>query len=137
MVLSTPDSLVKFNGENDIFQQSKRLYKSLDYSLQTSNQNLKDYESLAFSINVIRDQYPELNVKMEQDSTDSQTLYFYGQVSDDYGLSKLQLVYYPSDSEDDKKIEKLTVSNSNFDEFVSVFPNQLNLEEGVSYDLYF
>jgi len=137
VVLSTPDSLVRFNGENDIFQLSKRLYKSLDYSLQTSNQNLKDYESLAFSINVIRDQYPELNVKMEQDSTDSQTLYFYGQVSDDYGLSKLQLVYYPSDSEDDKKIEKLTVSNSNFDEFVSVFPNQLNLEEGVSYDLYF
>lgn len=137
VVLNTPDSLVKFNGENDEFQLSKRLYKSLDYSLHTSNKSLKDYESLAFSINVIRDQYPELNVKMEQDSTDSQTLYFYGQVSDDYGLSKLQLVYYPSDSEDDKKIEKLTVSSSNFDEFVSVFPNQLNLEEGVSYDLYF
>ncbi|MCK0178805.1 hypothetical protein MWU50_05830 [Flavobacteriaceae bacterium S0862] len=137
VVLSTPDSLVKFNGENDVFQLSKRLYKSLDYSLQTSNQNLKHYESLAFSINVIRDQYPELNVKMEQDSTDSQTLYFYGQVSDDYGLSKLQLVYYPSNSEDDKKAESLSVSNSNFDEFVSVFPNQLNLEEGVSYDLYF
>ncbi|MCK0108260.1 hypothetical protein MWU58_03075 [Flavobacteriaceae bacterium S0825] len=137
VVLSTPDSLVKFNGENDVFQLSKRLYKSLDYSLHTSNKSLKDYESLAFSINVIRDQYPELNVKMEQDSTDSQTLYFYGQVSDDYGLSKLQLVYYPSNSEDDKKTEKLTVSSSNFDEFVSVFPNQLNLEEGVSYDLYF
>ncbi len=137
VVLNTADSLMNFNGDNDEFQLSKRLYKSLDYSLQTSNKNLKDYESLAFSINVIRDQYPELNVKMEQDSTDSQTLYFYGQVSDDYGLSKLQLVYYPSDSEENKKTEKLTVSTSNFDEFVSVFPNQLNLEEGVSYDLYF
>ncbi|TJY34790.1 DUF4175 family protein [Pontimicrobium aquaticum] len=137
VVLNTQDSLVNFQGNDNEFQLSKRLYKSLDYSLQTSNKNLKDYESLAFSINVIRDQYPELNVKMEQDSTDSQTLYFYGQVSDDYGLSKLQLVYYPSDAEDDKKVEKLIVSNSNFDEFVSVFPNQLNLKEGVSYDLYF
>ena len=137
VVLNTPDSLMTFNGDNDEFQLSKRLYKSLDYSLQTSNKNLKDYESLAFSINVIRDQYPELNVKMEQDSTDSQTLYFYGQVSDDYGLSKLQLVYYPSDSEENKKTEQLTVSNADFDEFVSVFPNQLNLEEGISYDLYF
>ena len=137
VILNTPDSLVSFSGENEGFQLSQRLYKSLDYSLQTSNKNLKNYESLAFSINVIRDQYPELNIKMEQDSTDSQTLYFYGQVSDDYGLSKLQLVYYPSNSEDNKKTEQLTVSTSNFDEFVSVFPNQLNLKEGVSYDLYF
>ena len=137
VVLNTQDSLVKFNGKNDEFQLSKRLYKSLDYSLQTSNENLKDFESLAFSINVIRDQYPELNVKMEQDSLDSQTLYFYGQVSDDYGLSKLQLVYYPSNSDKEKSVERLNVSNSNFDEFVSVFPNQLNLEVGVSYDLYF
>lgn len=137
VVLNTQDSLVNFEGKDDEFQLSKRLFKSLDYSLQTSNKSLKDYESLAFSINVIRDQYPELNVKMEQDSTDSQTLYFYGQVSDDYGLSKLQLVYYPINSEDDKKVEQLTISSSNFDEFVSVFPNQLNLEEGVSYDLYF
>jgi len=137
VILNTPDSLVSFSGENEEFQLSQRLYKSLDYSLQTSNKNLKNYESLAFSINVIRDQYPELNIKMEQDSTDSQTLYFYGQVSDDYGLSKLQLVYYPSNSEDNKKTEQLTVSTSNFDEFVSVFPNQLNLKEGVSYDLYF
>ncbi len=137
VVLSTQDSLEKFNGKNNEFNLTKRLFKSLDYSLQTSNKHLKDYENLSFSIHVIRDEYPELNVKMEQDSLDSQTLYFYGQVSDDYGLSKLQLVYYPSDSDKDKKTERLNISKSNFDEFVNVFPNQLNLEEGISYDLYF
>ena len=137
VVLSTQDSFEKFNGENNEFNLTKRLFKSLDYSLQTSNKHLKDYENLSFSIHVIRDEYPELNVKMEQDSLDSQTLYFYGQVSDDYGLSKLQLVYYPSDSDKEKKTERLIISKSNFDEFVSVFPNQLNLEEGMSYDLYF
>ena len=137
VVLSTQDSFEKFNGENNEFNLTKRLFKSLDYSLQTSNKHLKDYENLSFSIHVIRDEYPELNVKMEQDSLDSQTLYFYGQVSDDYGLSKLQLVYYPSDSDKGKKTERLIISKSNFDEFVSVFPNQLNLEEGMSYDLYF
>ena len=137
VVLSTQDSLEKFNGENNEFNLTKRLFKSLDYSLQTSNKHLKDYENLSFSIHVIRDEYPELNMKMEQDSLDSQTLYFYGQVSDDYGLSKLQLVYYPSDSDKEKKTERLNISKSNFDEFVSVFPNQLNLEEGMSYDLYF
>ena len=135
--LFSKDTVAFLSDKVNNFELSKRLYNPLDYSLSTSNSNLKNYENLAFRIDVVKDEYPELNLKMEVDSLDLQTLYFYGQVSDDYGLSKLQLVYYPSDSEENKKTEKLTVSTSNFDEFVSVFPNQLNLEEGVSYDLYF
>lgn len=119
------------------FETSKRIYNNFDYSLSTSNSNLKDYENLAFSIDVIKDEYPELNVKMEQDTLDLQTLYFYGQISDDYGLSKLQLVYYPSDNEKDKRIEPLNIAKSNFDEFVNAFPNNLPITEGVAYDLYF
>src|SRR5690606_28080306 len=98
---------------------------------------LKDYENLAFSINVIRDDYPELNLKVEKDSIDNQTLYFYGQVSDDYGLSKLQLVYYPSNDEAKTAIQKMPIAASNFDEFVTAFPNNLPLEDGVNYELYF
>ena len=47
------------------------------------------------------------------------------------------MVYYPSGNEDKKEIESISISKSNFDEFVSAFPNQLNLEEGVNYELYF
>ncbi|MFD2917057.1 DUF4175 family protein [Psychroserpens luteus] len=119
------------------FEASKRIYNNTDYSISTSNKELKDYENLAFSINVIKDNYPEMNVKMEKDSLDNQTLYFLGQVSDDYGLSKLQMVYYPSKNPENKSYEVMNVSKSNFDEFVSAFPNQLNLEEGVDYELYF
>ncbi|OUS01617.1 hypothetical protein A9Q86_07540 [Flavobacteriales bacterium 33_180_T64] len=119
------------------FKASKRIYTNTDYSISTSNKQLKDYENLAFSINVIKDNYPEMNVKMEKDSLDNQTLYFFGQVSDDYGLSKLQLVYYPSNNPEDKSYEIMSVSKSNFDEFISAFPNQLNLEDGINYELYF
>jgi hypothetical protein len=119
------------------FEASKRIFNNTDYSISTSNAALKDYENLAFSINVIKDNYPEMNVKMEIDSLDNQTLYFLGQVSDDYELRKLQLVYYPSKTPQDKAYEVMKVSKSNFDEFVSAFPNQLNLEEGVDYELYF
>ena len=131
------DSMVNFTKEGGVFNFSQRVFKSLNYTLNTSNNTLKNYESLAFSIDVIRDEYPELNVSMEQDSLDAQTLYFYGQVSDDYGLSKLQLVYYPSNSVEDKKTETISISKSNFDEFINIFPNQLQLLEGVSYELYF
>ena len=119
------------------FSASKRIFNNTDYNISTTNKNLKDYENLAFSLNVIKDTYPELQVNMERDSLDNQTLYFFGQVSDDYGLSKLQMVYYPSNAQDDKSYETLAVSKSNFDEFVTAFPNNLNLTEGVDYELYF
>lgn len=119
------------------FKASKRIFNNTDYSISTSNANLKDYENLAFSLSVIKDGYPELNLKMEKDSLDNQTLYFLGQVSDDYGLSKLQLVYYPSANPSEKSFERIPIAKSNFDEFVSAFPNQLNLTEGVDYEFYF
>tara|TARA_R110002072_G_scaffold165900_2_gene319153 strand:+ start:2580 stop:6002 length:3423 start_codon:yes stop_codon:yes gene_type:complete len=120
-----------------VFEASKRVFSNFDYTLSTSNKNLKDYENLAFSIDVVKDEYPEINLKVEKDSLDLQTLYFYGQVSDDYGFNKLQLVYYPSVNEKDKLFEAIPISNSNIAEFISAFPNNLNIEEGISYELYF
>ena len=128
---------IAFIMEDEVFKVSKRVYNKFDYSINTSNNELKDYESLAYSINVVKDAYPELNLKVEKDSIDQQSLYFYGQVSDDYGLSKLQMVYYPEGDEENKIVEPLALSKSNFDEFVTAFPNQLNLKEGVNYELYF
>ena len=135
--LYSKDTIVFSSDKQGGFQASKRLNSTLNYSLNTSNVNLKDYESLAFSVNVVKDEYPEINLQMKIDSLNNQTLYFYGQVSDDYGLNKLQLVYYPSESETQKNNVTIPVSTSNFDEFLNVFPNQLHLLEGVNYDLYF
>ena len=131
------DTLTFRASENSSFETSKRLYKNYNYSITTSNNSLKDYENLAYNIDVVRDIYPELSIKVQKDSIDQQSLYFYGQASDDYGLSKLQLVYYPSEDESKKVIEPISISKSNFSEFVSAFPNQFNLKEGVSYQLYF
>ncbi|MFD1062597.1 DUF4175 family protein [Winogradskyella litorisediminis] len=131
------DTLSFENESDDVFQASKRLYRNYNYSINTSNENLKNYESLAFSINVIKDAYPELDIKVQKDSLDQQSLYFYGQASDDYGLRKLNLVYYPSENEAQKQILPINISTSNFSEFVSAFPDQLNVEDGKAYELYF
>lgn len=137
VVMYANDTLQFELKNNDSFEISKRLFSRWDYNIATSNQSLRNYENLAFSIQVTKDTYPELNIKVERDTLDNQSLYFYGQASDDYGLSKLQLVYYPIDNEEDKKIEKIPISFSNFEEFVSAFPNNLKLKEGVTYELYF
>ncbi|MGC1205341.1 MAG: hypothetical protein WA839_10710, partial [Flavobacteriaceae bacterium] len=83
--LYAKDTLPFSSDKAGVFQATKRVYNNLDYNLSTSNNNLRDYENLAFRIDVVKDEYPELNLKVETDSLDLQTLYFYGQISDDYG----------------------------------------------------
>ncbi|WP_100613678.1 hypothetical protein [Confluentibacter citreus] len=135
--LFSKDTLAFEFGKDNVFSASKALYNNFEYTLSTSNKNLKNYENLAFRIDVVKDEYPELNVKVERDSLDLQTLYFYGQVSDDHGFSKLQLVYYPSDDETKKKYETISISSSNISEFITAFPNNLYISEGIPYELYF
>lgn len=131
------DTLELTNSESDYFEATKQIFNQTSYSLSTSNKHINNYETLAFQIEVIKDEYPELNIIMAVDSLDQQSLYFHGQASDDYGLSKLQLVYYPVENEADVRVEPISINSSNVAEFISAFPNQLQLQEGVSYYLYF
>ncbi len=131
------DTLQFYLDDNDAFKASKRVFRNYEYTLSTSNKKLKDYENLEYAINVVKDEYPELNIQVKKDSLDLQSLYFYGQVSDDYGLSKVQLVYYPSGKEDEKQVKVISSSGSNVFDFINAFPDTINVEEGIAYELYF
>lgn len=126
-----------FSRDNEKFSTTKQVFNKLDYSITTSNAFLKDYENLAFNISVIKDEFPEINVQHQIDSIDNKTLYFYGQVSDDYGLRKLQLVYYSANTPETVKTLNLPLKKDNFDQFYHTFPDTLSLTEGVSYEMYF
>ncbi|GAA4109531.1 ATPase [Aquimarina addita] len=135
--MKTMDSLYVFENKEGNFQYKKGLYNDWDYEITTSNTNVKDYDNLSFSINVVKDQYPELNITSKMDSIDNSSLYFYGRVSDDYGLRKLRMVYYDVDNNEDKIYKNIQVNPSVFSEFVSVFPGDLSLTKGVDYEFYF
>ncbi|GAA4802228.1 hypothetical protein [Litoribaculum gwangyangense] len=135
--LYAKDTVWFLSDKKGVFEASKQLFNNYNYTLSTSNKNLSNYENLEFSIDVVKDQHPEINLKVVQDSLDLQTLYFYGQLNDDYGLSKLQLVYYPSNNEENKQFENISIPQSNIAEFITAFPNNLNVEAGVPYELYF
>ncbi|MFK5982919.1 MAG: DUF4175 family protein, partial [Flavobacteriaceae bacterium] len=124
-------------GPSRTFRHEKRIYQKLDYAITTSNKNLHEHENLSFTLAVIKDEFPEISVESKQDSTSSQKVYFLGRVSDDYGLTKLQLVYYPTGEDAQKKTVSLPLNKANFDQFVYAFPSNLPLTEGVSYDYYF
>ncbi|WP_299259166.1 DUF4175 family protein [uncultured Aquimarina sp.] len=131
------DSIELFDRKASIFYYENSLFSDWDYQITTSNGNIQDYDNLSFNIRVIKDQYPEINLSSERDTVDNSTMYFYGRVSDDYGLSKLRLVYYDIDDIGDKKIHKLNVNSKEFDEFVYAFPGNLVLMDGINYELYF
>src|SRR5690554_1050342 len=135
--LKTDDSLYSFSSKGDRFEFQNTIYRKLDYTVSTSNNRLKEYENLSYSLNVIKDEYPDIQVQSKKDSTDIERVLFLGSVSDDYGLTKLQLVYYPTGEEDQAEVEQLPVNTSNFDQFSFEFPGDLTLKEGISYEYYF
>ncbi|HET7361147.1 MAG TPA: hypothetical protein VFI78_04360, partial [Salinimicrobium sp.] len=131
------DTLLNFDREKDDFLFGKRFYNSSDYKITTSNPQIKNYEALTYSLDVVKDQYPEINLKRQKDSVELQTWYFQGEVSDDYGISKVRLVIYPSKNPKEKNFTDIPVSYGNFDQFFMVFPGELELQKGVQYDYYF
>ncbi|WP_375238461.1 DUF4175 family protein [Aurantibacter sp.] len=137
LMFYSKDTLAFSKVNSGLFNLTNRIYNTIDYTLSTTNKSLNNYENFAFSLKVIKDQYPEISVQSKIDSLDLQTLYFYGEASDDYGLNRLELVYYPVSNENQIKTQKITISNGNFSEFITSFPNNLSIEEGKAYELYF
>ncbi|SEK78920.1 hypothetical protein SAMN04487910_1124 [Aquimarina amphilecti] len=131
------DSTRVFEKSKSEFNYNEVLYSDWDYRITTSNKNVQDYDNLSFNINVIKDQYPEINLTTEKDTVDNSTMYFFGRVSDDYGLNGLRLMYYNSEDELNKQSESIAINSSSFDEFIYAFPGNLGLKDGVNYEFYF
>lgn len=76
------------SGENE-FTYSNRFYKSFSYGLSTANEHLNFEDTVFYSLTVIPDLHPNIEVETSTDSTNKKLLYFKGVVKDDYGFSKL------------------------------------------------
>lgn len=126
-----------FAKNDNIFSLSKSILQNVDYQILTSNNKVQNYEKLNYQISVIKDQFPTITVNNAPDSLKVNKNFVLGQVSDDYGLSKLQIVYYPKDTPNIAKKASISVKRDVYDQFVFSFPSNLPVEEGVSYEYYF
>ncbi len=135
--LKTKDTTYSFTSNQQQHHFDKTIYNTLDYAITTSNNSLQEYENLSFTIRVIKDEFPEISLESKQDSLSGQQTYFLGQVSDDYGFSKLQLVYYPQAQQDLKTTLPISVNNTTLDQFTHTFPGQLDLPQDVEYEYFF
>ncbi|MGA8854625.1 MAG: hypothetical protein WB492_10665, partial [Christiangramia sp.] len=131
------DSVINIHVQDDFAGYNRRIISNLTYSVSSSNREIKDYENLDYSVKVIKDQYPEISVLSEKDSLNIDIQYFKGNVSDDYGLRKLELVYFHETNKENPETVNIPVSKESFDEFHFSFPGNLSLESGKSYSYYF
>ncbi|MDX1364480.1 MAG: DUF4175 family protein [Arenibacter latericius] len=137
LAFTTKDSIYYFNKNSNEFNLNQKVYKDSEYSITASNLAVKDYEKLNYSLTVIKDAHPTIRVKQVLDSLNPNISYYRGEATDDYALSKIQLVYYPS--KDNSKIRRLELSNpnQNYLSFYYTFPSGLDLEKGKEYTFYF
>ncbi|PQJ68733.1 DUF4175 family protein [Polaribacter butkevichii] len=119
------------------FKYSKYIKNPINYQIASSNKNLKDFENLQFSVDVIKDEFPIISIQSNMDSIVNSTPLFAGKISDDYGLKKLQLVYYNNQQPENLRTFDLPITNQNIQTFFYNFPDGLHIEEGINYELFF
>lgn len=127
----------KFNKAENEFKLAKNISQNTEYQILTSNNKVKNYEKLDYQLSVIKDQHPSITVSPAPDSLKLDKNYVLGRLGDDYGLSKLQVVYYERNKPQTAKRGTIPVKQAVFDQFVFNFPSNLAVEEGVSYEYYF
>lgn len=130
-------TITPFSANENTFQITKNINQNTEYQILTSNAKVKHYEKLNYQISVIKDQFPTIAVNNAPDSLKLNQNVIVGQVSDDNGLSKLQIVFYPKGKTNEAKKMGLPVKKDVFDQFIFSFPGQIPVEEGVSYEYYF
>lgn len=75
------------------FEMNKSFLQSATYKIKVSGNDIPNGDSVVYSINTIPDQYPAIYLQTFKDTVTNQYIYFSGDISDDYGLSKLLLKY--------------------------------------------
>lgn len=126
-----------FKNNSGLFSLSKSIRSDFNYQIITSNQSVREYEKLGYSITTIKDQFPTISAQIAPDSLKLKEKVIIGNVSDDYGLAKLQVVYYDVNNRENLKRANLPVKSELVDRFVYTFPAGLRLDEGKKYDYYF
>ncbi|MET2986441.1 DUF4175 family protein [Aureibaculum conchae] len=135
--VSANSNVFSLKSDNN-FSISKRVRNDLNYQITTSNTHLKNYEKLDYSIQVIKDEHPKIEVRSDIDSVSRGPVQFVGQLSDDYGLKKLHLVYYDKNNKEAAQEIPIDINKSTFEEFYYIFsPEILKIDEGKAYEMYF
>lgn len=120
-------------GLNNSFIAESKFYKSTNYNVFIQNTITEPELALSYSIEVIPDLFPEIQVNQVNDSLQLTRFFFIGIIGDDYGFSNLRFHYNVDNS--DSTISIPFVRNLSDHEFYFSFDfGELEKPEGtISY----
>jgi hypothetical protein len=138
-VLNDAQHVLQVTDNQSAFKATIR--SNSKYSIKPRNQFVRLSDSLSHQISVIKDQSPGISVEEKPDSITNKVIYFNGQVTDDYGFSRLSFKYNILD--ENKKVITVTknipiksnVLNNNFFYFWDI--KTANLKPGQTLEYYF
>ncbi len=119
---------------NQLFNYESRFFESQDYSVKLKNPVSENKNDIKYRIEVIKDKHPSLSLDTHQDTTLYSYLYLAGTIADDYGLSKLEIVYniQRENVESNPKTVRIPLSSRNKSQnyFYQWMLDSLSLEQG-------
>lgn len=128
---------------NNIFNYSALLRKSFSYSVKPENSRMKLIDSLVYSVNVIPDAFPMIQIDEMKDSLYEKRIYFRGLIKDDYGFNKVVFHYKSYNAKDtsiiSQKNTEISINRSlNQQEFFHYFDMEnLVTQPGDQVEYYF
>lgn len=131
------DSTKLFKKSSNEHVFSKSVFSNLDYSITTSNQNSTNHETLGYRLEVVKDAHPSILIEQQTDSLTLNSAQYAGQVSDDQKVRTVRVVYAPVENPKNESRVTLFEPNAAVSSFEYEFPNRLNIEKGIDYQLYF
>jgi hypothetical protein len=87
------NQIERLQSKNNRFSFSRTVKNNLGYKLDLENKHSKGKEIIAYNLEVIPDQYPQISTESFNDSVLYSHITMGGLVSDDYGLTELKVYY--------------------------------------------
>ncbi len=91
--------------DNQLFQIEKRILEDDFYEINLANDVAANKEQIGFNISVIKDELPQITLEPFQDTTMYNYIILGGTISDDYGISQLQLKFKKLEDENFESLD--------------------------------
>jgi hypothetical protein len=103
---SEPNLIPMQNVDNQLFEYQRAFRSADEYRIDLENQFGGNKDKISYTIDVIKDQYPLIDVDHMNDSALFKSIFLGGSISDDHGLTALSLNYMISKGSSPVSFEK-------------------------------
>src|SRR5260221_11202423 len=138
---ATGGSKPMLQSDDHLFSFGKNFNNNDQYSISLENESSNNKDRISYTIDVIKDEYPQILVENLKDSVLFRTILLGGQLKDDYGISELRLIYMinQEDAQSKKRFIEIPIppGRAQLNFFHSWSIDSLHLQAGDKLTYYF